>query len=76
MNVKNLVKNGTTRESPVNSPCERIACSIGMCGQKSGPLLSEVRSEDGPKNPSLAWVASTPLIHFVVSACTRESPVT
>ena len=75
-NVKNLVKNGRMRESPVNSPCERMACSIGMCGQKSGPLFSDVRSDDGPKKPSPAWVARTPLIHFVVSDCTRESPIT
>jgi hypothetical protein len=53
-----------------------MACSIGMCGQKSGPLFKLVRSPAGPKKPSAAWVASTPLIHLVVSDRTRASPVT
>jgi hypothetical protein len=53
-----------------------MACSIGMCGQKSGPLFRLVRSAVGPENPSGAWVASTPLIHRSVSARTRLSPVT
>jgi hypothetical protein len=63
------------RASPVYSACERIACSIGMCGQKSGPPFRLVRSAAGPKKPSLDWVASTPLIHRSVSVSTRPLPV-
>ena len=73
---KKRVRNGTIRLSFVNSACERIACSIGMCGQKSGPLFRLVRNEVGPKKPSEACVASTPLIQRSVSVSTRLLPVT
>nr|BFE67501.1 hypothetical protein GCM10020092_008020 [Actinoplanes digitatis] len=73
---KKRVRNGTIRVSPVNSWYVRMACSIGMCGQKSGPLFRLVRRPVGPKKPSDAWVARTPSIQRLVSLMTRVSPVT
>lgn len=58
------VRNGTTRASPVYSCHERRACSSGRYGQKSGPLLSAVRSAVGPKKPSDCWVARIASIHL------------
>ena len=63
------------RLSPEYSCQERSAQVSGRKGQKSGPLLSEVRSDVGPKKPSGCAVATTASIQLLALASAVASPV-